>query len=195
MLLVNAVTLACLILIILEIAASVAAIAFSGRGDRISFIRSFKKGKFAIIYATAFPLYYVAHTYVGEGILEAFFSTVNEIKGLVTLEYETDGIKLLIVSNNTAERVTPFAEMLGLRFVPNGAKPLPKGFKRAIAELGISKKQVCAVGDQIFTDILGANMAGIRSIFVYPIEFEHSTFFKVKRAIEKPLLPKRYDKF
>jgi len=96
MLLVNAVTLACLILIIFEIAASVAAIAFSGRGDRISFIRSFKKGKFAIIYATAFPLYYVAHTYVGEGILEAFFSTVNEIKGLVTLEYETDGIKLLM---------------------------------------------------------------------------------------------------
>ncbi|MBQ5318017.1 MAG: YqeG family HAD IIIA-type phosphatase [Oscillospiraceae bacterium] len=105
------------------------------------------------------------------------------------------GIKLLIVSNNTAERVTPFAEMLGLHFVPNGAKPLPKGFKRAIAELGISKKQVCAVGDQIFTDILGANMAGIRSIFVYPIEFEHSTFFTVKRAIEKPLLPKKYDKF
>ena len=85
--------------------------------------------------------------------------------------------------------------MLGLHFVPNGAKPLPKGFKRAIAELGISKKQVCAVGDQIFTDILGANMAGIRSIFVYPIEFEHSTFFKVKRAIERSLLPKSYDRF
>ena len=58
---------------------------------------------------------------------------------------QSAGIKLLIVSNNTAQRVTPFAEMLGLHFVPNGAKPLPKGFKRAIAELGISKKQVCAV--------------------------------------------------
>ena len=108
---------------------------------------------------------------------------------------QSAGIKLLIVSNNTAERVTPFAQMLGLHFVPNGAKPLPKGFRQAITELGVGKEHVCAVGDQIFTDILGANMAGIRSIFVYPIEFEHSTFFKVKRAIEKPLLPKKYDKF
>ena len=105
------------------------------------------------------------------------------------------GIKLLIVSNNTAERVTPFAEMLGLHFVPNGSKPLPKGVKQAIKELKVSKKQVCAVGDQIFTDILGANIAGIRSIFVYPIEPEKSTFFKVKRAIEKPLLPKKYNRF
>ncbi len=110
-------------------------------------------------------------------------------------DMQAAGIKLLIVSNNTAERVTPFAEMLGLHFVPNGAKPLPKGFRRAIAELGVEKKHVCAVGDQIFTDILGANMAGIRSVFVYPIEPEHSTFFKIKRAIEKPLLPKRYDRF
>lgn len=110
-------------------------------------------------------------------------------------DMQSAGIKLLIVSNNTAERVTPFAEMLGLHFVPNGAKPLPMGFNRAIAELGLGKSEVCAVGDQIFTDILGANFAGIRSIFVYPIEFESSTFFKVKRAVERPLLPKKYDKF
>lgn len=108
------------------------------------------------------------------------------------------GIKLLIVSNNKAERVTPFAEMLGLRFVPNGAKPLPKGFKRAIAELraeGVPKNRIAAVGDQIFTDILGANLAGIRSVFVYPIEPETSLPFRFKRAVEKPLLPKSFSKF
>lgn len=108
------------------------------------------------------------------------------------------GIKLIIVSNNKAERVTPFAEMLGLHFVPNGAKPLPKGFKQAAAELralGVPKNRIAAVGDQIFTDILGANLAGIRSIFVYPIEFETSLPFKIKRAVEKPLLPKRFSRF
>ncbi|MDE6599887.1 MAG: YqeG family HAD IIIA-type phosphatase [Oscillospiraceae bacterium] len=108
------------------------------------------------------------------------------------------GIKLLIVSNNKAERVTPFAEILGLHFVPNGAKPLPKGFRQAIAELraeGIPKNRIAAVGDQIFTDILGANLAGIRSIFVYPIEFETSLPFRFKRAVEKPLLPKRFNRF
>lgn len=104
-------------------------------------------------------------------------------------------IKLLIVSNNNAERVTPFAETLGLHFVPNGAKPLPMGFLRAVRELGYSKKNICAVGDQIFTDILGANLAGVRSVFVYPIEPETSVPFKIKRAIEKPLLPKRFNRF
>lgn len=110
-------------------------------------------------------------------------------------EMKKHNIKLLIVSNNNAERVAPFAETLGLHFVPNGAKPLPMGFLRAVRELGCSKKNICAVGDQIFTDILGANLAGVRSIFVYPIEFETSVPFKIKRAIEKPLLPKRFGGF
>lgn len=104
-------------------------------------------------------------------------------------------IKLLIVSNNNAERVKPFAEKLDLHFVPDGAKPLPMGFNRAVKEMGLHRSRVCAVGDQIFTDILGANLAGIRSVFVKPIEAETSLPFKFKRAIEKPLLPKKYDKF
>ncbi len=119
------------------------------------------------------------------------------VPGLIE-EMKSAGIKLIIVSNNNTERVTPFAEMLGLHFVPNGAKPLPIGFKRAAAELraaGVPKNRIAAVGDQIFTDILGANLAGIRSIFVYPIEFETSLPFKLKRAAEKPLLPKRFNKF
>lgn len=110
-------------------------------------------------------------------------------------EMKSAGIKLLIVSNNNAERVTPFAEMLGLHFVPNGAKPLPMGFLRAVKELGVPKNRIAAVGDQIFTDIFGANLAGVRSIFVYPIEPETSLPFRFKRTVEKPLLPKRYGGF
>lgn len=101
------------------------------------------------------------------------------------------GIKLMIVSNNSAERVTPFAEALGLHFVPNGKKPLTFGYTQAIKELGLSKKNVATVGDQIFTDILGSNLKGIRSCFVFPIEPETSLPFRFKRACEKPFLPKK----
>lgn len=101
------------------------------------------------------------------------------------------GIKLIIVSNNSAERVTPFANKLGLPFVPRGLKPLTKGFSEAMKRVGASKKQTCVVGDQIFTDILGANLKGVRSIFVYPIEPETSLPFRFKRACEKPFLPKK----
>lgn len=104
---------------------------------------------------------------------------------------KSHNIKLMIVSNNKAHRVTPFAQILKLEFVPDGAKPLPVGFKRAVEQLGFKKSEICAVGDQIFTDILGANFAGIKSIFVFPIEPEPSVFFKIKRAVEKPLLPNR----
>ena len=101
------------------------------------------------------------------------------------------GIKMMIVSNNSAERVTPFAKALGLHFVPNGRKPLTFGYTQAIKEMGIHKKSIAAVGDQIFTDILGSNLKGIRSLFVFPIEPETSLPFRFKRACEKPFLRKR----
>ena len=101
------------------------------------------------------------------------------------------GIKLMIVSNNHAPRVTPFAEQLGLDFVSEGKKPLTFGYTRAIKRLGLEKRNVAAVGDKIFTDVLGSNLKGIRSIFVFPIEPETSLPFRFKRAIEKAFLPKK----
>lgn len=101
------------------------------------------------------------------------------------------GIKMMIVSNNSAERVEPFARELGLNFVPKGKKPLTFGYTRAQKILGLDKRNLAAVGDQIFTDILGSNLKGIRSLFVFPIEPETSLPFRFKRACEKPFLPKR----
>lgn len=101
------------------------------------------------------------------------------------------GIEMMIVSNNSAKRVEPFAKALGLHFVPKGKKPLTFGYSRAQKEMGINKKYLAAVGDQIFTDILGSNLKGIRSVFVFPIEPETSLPFKFKRACEKPFLPKK----
>ncbi|MCR5122161.1 MAG: YqeG family HAD IIIA-type phosphatase [Ruminococcus sp.] len=101
------------------------------------------------------------------------------------------GIKLMIVSNNNTARVTPFAQRLGLDFVPNGAKPLPIGYIRAKKRLGLPDRELAAVGDQIFTDVLGCSLTGIRSIFVFPIEPETSLPFRFKRAVERYFLPKR----
>lgn len=101
------------------------------------------------------------------------------------------GVKMIIVSNNSAGRVERFAKELGLHFVPNGKKPLTFGYTRAQKEFGLEKRNIVAVGDQIFTDIMGANLKGIRSIFVFPIESETSLPFRFKRAIEKHFLPKR----
>lgn len=104
------------------------------------------------------------------------------------------GLKMIIVSNNHPERVKPFAEFLGLDFVPDGGKPLPRGYNEACRRLRLSKSHIAAVGDQIFTDVMGCKTAGIRSIFTFPIEYETGFWFRVKRALERPLLPKRPNK-
>lgn len=101
------------------------------------------------------------------------------------------GIKLIIVSNNKPPRVEPFAQLLELEYVANGRKPLTYGINEAVKRLGFEKCDIAAIGDQIFTDIMGANLAGIRSCFVYPLEPETSLPFRFKRTIEKPLLPSR----
>ena len=71
-----------------------------------------------------------------------------------------------------------------------GKKPLTFGYTKAIKKMGLEKKNVAAVGDQIFTDVLGSNLKGIRSVFVFPIELETGFWFRVKRKIEKFFLPK-----
>ncbi|MBR1423342.1 MAG: YqeG family HAD IIIA-type phosphatase [Ruminococcus sp.] len=106
-------------------------------------------------------------------------------------EMKAAGIKLMIVSNNHAPRVEPFAEQLDLEFVCEGKKPLTFGYNMAVRKMALDKANVAAVGDQIFTDILGSNLCGIRSFFVFPIQPETSLPFRFKRAVERPLLPKR----
>ena len=102
------------------------------------------------------------------------------------------GIRLVIVSNNKAPRVSPFAERIGVPFVSDGAKPLPIGYHRAAKLMRLPKSMICTIGDQIFTDMLGAKLYGIKPMLVIPIEPEKSVFFRIKRLAEKPFLPKTY---
>lgn len=100
------------------------------------------------------------------------------------------GIAMMIVSNNRPHRVQPFAAALGLPFVAEGAKPLPRGFRLAQKRMQLPFSKLAVVGDQIFTDILGANLCGVKSIYVRPIQYENKGFLRVKRWLERPFLPK-----
>ena len=106
-----------------------------------------------------------------------------------------NGIKMMIVSNNHYERVRPFAEKLGLEFVCEGKKPLPDGFNRAEKLMELPSENLAVVGDQIYTDVLGAALKPrVKCVYVFPIEFEKKGFLAFKRKIEGPFLPKKlYD--
>ncbi len=90
------VTIACLALLVSELIFVIINGLLKKRPERIAFIRSFKKGKCAIIYITAIPLYCMGHMYSNEGFFQAFFSSVNEIIALVVLSYDTKSIDPLL---------------------------------------------------------------------------------------------------
>lgn len=102
-----------------------------------------------------------------------------------------NNIKMIIVSNNTYERVLPTANKLGLSFVAKGKKPLTSGFTKAKKIMELNKKQVAVIGDQIFTDMICGNMSGMYTILVEPFEDERYGFLHFKRVIQKRLFPAR----
>ena len=102
-------------------------------------------------------------------------------------EIKKSGINLVVVSNNSKDRIKPFAEKLGLPFVYKSAKPLPKGFIKACKNFGVSPKESAVIGDQLFTDVLGGNLIGAKVFLTEPLGPETDFFIKVKRRIEKYL--------
>lgn len=105
-------------------------------------------------------------------------------------ELQAAGIRLTIVSNNTPGRVSPFAERIGLAWVPMACKPLPIGLAVAWARLGCKHREMAMVGDQIFTDRLAAGLFGIRCLYVLPRGGDRSRGVKFKRRFEPYWLDK-----
>ncbi len=98
------------------------------------------------------------------------------------------GLRLMILSNNTQERVAPFAEGLGLEYIADARKPLGGPLRRALERMGVRPEETAVIGDQIFTDILCARLAGCTAVLVEPMEAEPMIFFRFKRALERPIL-------
>ncbi|MBO5929016.1 MAG: YqeG family HAD IIIA-type phosphatase [Clostridia bacterium] len=105
------------------------------------------------------------------------------------------GIALTVVSNSWEWRVAPFATKLGLRHISLSCKPSPFGFLRGIHRLKLPKRECAAVGDQVFTDILGANLCGITCIQLQPIALETGKpFLALRRKWERKIYAKRKER-
>ena len=91
-------------------------------------------------------------------------------------------------------RVAPFAKRVGLEYQAFCCKPSPFGLRRARRAMGVSRREVALVGDQIFTDALGANLYGIPVLLVQPMRQDTKATIRLKRALEKPVLARYYKK-
>ena len=98
------------------------------------------------------------------------------------------GFRTCVVSNNNQERVRAFAEKAGTSYVASALKPLRKGYEEAMELMGTVPENTLSVGDQIFTDIWGANRLGIHSILVKPMVRKEEPQIVLKRVAELPVL-------
>jgi len=98
------------------------------------------------------------------------------------------GMQSFILSNNHEERVRLFAEAVGARYIFEAKKPLARGYVRAMEMMGTDRSSTVFVGDQIYTDIWGANNAGVFSILVAPVNPRELFHIRLKRLLELPVL-------
>ena len=92
------------------------------------------------------------------------------------------GLNMMLVSNSKKPRVDPFANRIGLAYEHTSLKPLPFGFRRAMRRLGVKPRECLAVGDQTFTDVIGAKLAGVRVAQLIPIKVEDGWSFRLRRT-------------
>ncbi|MBP2645406.1 MAG: superfamily [Firmicutes bacterium] len=95
------------------------------------------------------------------------------------------GFKVSIVSNNWHERVKKIAFRLNLPYVARAYKPASYGFRKALAQMGLSAEETAIVGDQLFTDVLGGNRIGLCTIWVKPLTDKEFIGTRLQRYMER----------
>ena len=94
-------------------------------------------------------------------------------------------IKLCVVSNSHKDRVKIFCGQMGIDCITHAKKPFSKGIVACLKQYDLPPSSCALAGDQIYTDVLGANCAGVQSILVKAID-NHNFWLKARHVLELP---------
>ena len=121
----------------------------------------------------------VPHNAPADDRAKAFFKELTDL-----------GFQTLLLSNNKEPRVKTFKEDAGVTaYIYKANKPSTKGYEKAMEVMHTTKDTTLFVGDQIFTDIWGANRTGIRTIMVEPVlKWKEEIQIILKRMVEAFIL-------
>lgn len=98
------------------------------------------------------------------------------------------GYQCCLLSNNKEPRVKMFNDQVQAQYIFKAGKPKVSGYERAMELMGTHRENTLFVGDQIFTDVYGANRAGIRTILTRPIHPKEEIQIVLKRYLERIVL-------
>jgi len=101
------------------------------------------------------------------------------------------GFRVCLVSNNWHDRVKTVADELGFELVSKAVKPLPFAFLRALSKVGSDRRRAAVVGDQLFTDVLGGRLLGMRTVLVVPLSQTDLPHTLLLRRLERLVLAGR----
>ena len=96
-------------------------------------------------------------------------------------------IQVCVVSNSKKGRVQAFCSRYGLACITHARKPFPKGIDQCLKRYGLPPSQCALAGDQIYTDVLGANCAGVYAILVSAID-NHTIWLRLRHVLELPVI-------
>ena len=102
-------------------------------------------------------------------------------------EMKGSGIILCVVSNSHNDRVPKFCREYGIDCITHAKKPFTKGIRECLRKYGLEPSKAALVGDQIYTDTLGANCAGVTAILVKAID-NHNFWLKARHVLEMPFI-------
>ncbi len=98
------------------------------------------------------------------------------------------GYQCCLLSNNKEPRVKMFNDVVQVKYIFKAGKPKVSGYRQAMELMGTDADNTLFVGDQIFTDVYGANRAGIRTILTKPIHPKEEIQIVLKRYLERIVL-------
>ncbi len=141
----------------------------------IDFEELYKKGYRGVIFDIDNTL--VPHGAPADERAIAFFERLKDI-----------GFQAIMLSNNKEPRVKMFCDAVKAPYIFKAGKPKTEGYRKAMEQMGTNEQNTLFVGDQIFTDVWGANRAGIYSFLVEPIHPKEEIQIVLKRYLEKIVL-------
>ena len=100
---------------------------------------------------------------------------------------QESGLLLCVVSNSHNNRVPDFCERYGLNCITHAKKPFSKGIRECLSRFEIKPREAVLIGDQIYTDTLGGNCAGVRTLLVRSIH-NHTIWLKLRHVAEMPFI-------
>lgn len=116
----------------------------------------------------------------GEPADERAIKLFERLKGI--------GFETVLLSNNKEPRVKMFNDSVHSKYIFKAGKPGAAGYEKAMELMGTAKENTVFVGDQLFTDVWGANKAGLVSYLTKPIHPKEEIQIVLKRILEKVVL-------